>query len=334
MPDKTPEKMKAAIINRYGRSGVIEVTEIARPVPGPDEVLVRVVAASLNPRDWLTMRGIYQMKRVVEPFPITLGSDFAGDIVETGFSVKDFEVGDAVFGMQPLKGKFGAFAQYVKIKASAIAKKPDGISYEDAAAMPCAGFTSYQTLVDIAKVKPGEHVLIAGASGGVGVYAVQIAKAMGAHVTAVCGPDNGELCRSLGADEIINHREEHFEDRRDAFDVVYDVIGRSDPRKSERCMRAGARYITTIPKLATVRMAMRSWLLSKLLPGRRKTAHLILVKPHPKDLTAMADMIVAGTMKSVIDSRYSLNDIEQAFERSQTWRARGKIIVNVAEPNQ
>jgi len=322
-------QMKAAIINEYGRSGVLQVTNIDRPVPGPNDVIVKVVAASLNPRDWLTMRGIYQARKSLEPFPITLGSDFSGEIVQLGALVSSFEIGNRVFGMQPLRGKFGAFAEYVKINASAIAAKPNGVDHECAAAMPCAGMTSYQTLHKIARVQPGETILINGASGGVGIYAIQIAKAMGANVVAVCGPDNAELCKDLGADDVINYRAGNFEDRSAAYDVVYDVIGRSSPRKPSKSLKHGGRYVTTIPRVKTAVTAASSWLANKILPGKRKTSHLVLVKPEPADLSAMASMILAGTLHSVIDSRYSLGDVEQALERSQTWRARGKIIINI-----
>lgn len=324
------KQMKAAIINEYGRTGVLRVADIDRPMPGPSEVLVKVVVASLNPRDWLTMRGLYQARKSLEPFPITLGSDFSGEVIQIGALVSGFEVGDLVFGMQPLRGKFGAFAQYVKIEEKAVAKKPAGLSHEDAAAMPCAGMTSYQTLHGIARVQPSETVLVNGASGGVGVYAVQIAKAMGAHVIAVCGPDNAALCKDLGADEVINYKAENFEEQIAAYDVVYDVIGRSSPKKVAASLKPGGRYVTTIPSIKTAIDAARSWLANTLLPGKRKTSHLVLVKPEPRDLISMANMITAQTLISVIDSRYDLADIEQAFERSQTWRARGKILINIA----
>ncbi len=323
------QQMKAAIINQYGRSGVLHIADIDRPTPGPNDVIVKVAAASLNPRDWLTMRGLYQARKSLEPFPITLGSDFSGEIVQLGALVSNFELGNKVFGMQPLRGKFGAFAQYVKIDATAIAAKPDGVNHIDAAAMPCAGMTSFQTLHNIAQVKAGETVLVNGASGGVGVYALQIAKALGARVVAVCGPDNADLCASLGADAVINYRQENFEDHTTAFDVVYDVIGRSGPKRSAGCLKPGGRYITTIPSVKTAAVAARSWLASKILPGKRKTSHLVLVKPQPADLDAMAQMLLFGKLRSVIDSRHDLNDIEQAFERSQTWRARGKIIIDI-----
>lgn len=323
------QQMKAAIINQYGRSGVLHIADVDRPTPGPNDVIVKVVAASLNPRDWLTMRGLYQARKSLEPFPITLGSDFSGEIVQLGALVSNFALGNKVFGMQPLRGKFGAFAEFVKIDASAIAPKPDGVSHIDAAAMPCAGLTSFQTLHTIAKVQSGETVLINGASGGVGVYAVQIAKAMGARVVAVCGPDNAELCTDLGADDVINYRDKNFEDRAAEFDVAYDVIGRSGPKQSTACLKPGGRYITTIPSVKTAAAAACSWLASKMLPGKRKTSHLVLVKPLPEDLAAMAQMILSGTLRSVIDSRYGLKNTEQALERSQTWRARGKIIIDI-----
>ncbi len=323
------KQMKAAVIHEYGRNGVLKVEQIRKPVPGPKEVLVKVKVASLNPRDWLTMRGIYQARKTVEPLPITLGSDFSGEIVEVGPSVTKFKSGDHVFGMQPLKGKFGAFAEYVKVTESAIASRPEVITDSDAAAMPCAGLTSYQTLHDIAKVEPGETILINGASGGVGVYAIQIAKAIGARVVAVCGPDNLDLCTSLGADEVVNYREENFEQRAAEFDVVYDVIGRSGPKKAAMTMKRGGRYITTIPGLDTLVAAGLSWLGCTFLPGERKSTHLILVKPVPRDMLSMADLITSGKMKTVIDSRFALDDIELAFERSQTWRARGKILIDI-----
>ena len=326
-----PDKMRAALIHRYGRSGVLEVEEIDKPTLQQGEILVKVAAASINPRDWLLMRGIYQAKKLVEPLPVTLGSDFSGTVAAISPDVKNINVGDDVFGMQPLRGRFGAFADYVKIKASAVALKPSDITHADAAAMPCAGMTSYQSLHQITHLRPGETVLINGASGGVGTYAIQIAKALGAHVIAVCSVENEKLCLSLGADEVIDYHRCNFEDHVSKYDVVYDVIGRSNLKKSTQSMKSGGRYITTIPGLNTAAVAAKSWLTSRLLPGKQKTAHLVMVKPQPADLNAMADMMVKGNLRSVTDSTYSLSDIEQAFERSQSWRTRGKIIIDMTK---
>lgn len=323
--------MKAARIHQYGRSGVIKVESAPIPEHGPDDLLVKVKTASLNPRDWLTMRGIYQMKKIVEPFPITLGSDFAGEVAAMGSNVTGFEIGDSVCAMQPLRGKFGAFAEYVRVKANVATKLIEGVTPVDAAAMPCAGMTSYQTLHDIAKVKPGETVLINGASGGVGVYAVQIAKAIGARVVAVCGPDNLDFCKELGADEAINYREDDFSNRQSAYDVVYDVIGRSSPKAARAALRPGGRYITTIPGVGTALSAFGSFILDWIWPFKRKSTHLILVRPTPEDLTSMMKLITHGKMRTVVDGYYAIDDIEDAFVRSQSWRARGKIIIDVAE---
>lgn len=322
--------MKAARIHKYGKSGVLIVDTVEQPAPRPDELIVKVSTASLNPRDWLTMRGLYQARRSIEPLPVTLGSDFAGEVVALGENVTDFQIGERVCAMQPLKGKFGAFAEYVKADASAASRIEDGISDVDAAAMPCAGMTSYQTLHDIAKVQPGETVLVNGASGGVGVYAVQIAKAMGAKVVAVCGPDNLDFCRELGADEVINYREDDFSKAQASYDVVYDVIGRSSPKAVRKALKPGGRYITTIPGIGTALAAVVSFLLSFVWPFKRKSTHLILVKPTPADLTAMMQLIKSGKMQTIVDGHYALDDIESAFARSQTWRARGKIIIDVA----
>lgn len=324
------ETMKAAVIHEYGKSGVLHVEDTVVPKIGADELLVKVITASINPRDWLLMRGIYQGKRFVEPLPATLGSDFSGIVSARGSKVKNINIGDNVFGMQPLKGKFGAFAEYIKIRADAVALKPDTITHKDAAAMPCAGMTSYQTIHEIVSLKAGERILINGASGGVGVYAIQIAKACGAHVTAVCSDQNTALCYELGADAVINYRAENFEQRSDEFDVVYDVIGRSGPKQSTLCLRDGGRYITTIPNSTTLLAAGKSWLASHLMPGKRKTTHLVMVKPKPSNLTAMAKMITNKEMKTVVDSQFSLDDIQMAIDHSQSWRTRGKIIINIS----
>ncbi len=322
--------MKAAVIHSYGRHGVLHVEDIPVPSIGHNEVLVKVEAASVNPRDWLLMRGVYQGKRFVEPLPATLGSDFSGTITACGANVKHFKVGDTVFGMQPLKGQFGAFAEYIKIRANAIALKPETISHADAAAIPCAGMTSYQTIHRLAQLKPSETILINGASGGVGTYGVQIAKAHGAKVVAVCSGKNIKMCKQLDADEVLDYAENNFEEYEATFDVVYDVIGRSSPRRATKCLKAGGRYVTTIPNAKTVFEATKSWVASLIMPGKHKRTQLIVVKPVPEDLTAIADLIGCGKITSVIDSIYTLDDIQSAFDHSQSWRAKGKIVIDVS----
>ena len=323
--------MKAAYINSYGRSGVLETGELAVPTPGPEHLLIKVEAASLNPRDWLLIRGIYPFKKLAEPFPITLGSDMSGTVVAIGEKVRRFKVGDDVFGMQPIKGKFGALAEFAVIKESAVAPKPASLSHADAAAMPCAGMTSFQTIRDLAELKKNETILINGASGGVGSYAIQMAKAIGAYVVAVCGPHNQKLCIDLGADETINYKSENFEHHENRYDVVYDAIGRSNPKKCRKCLRKNGRYITTIPSLRMYLTAMLSKALSFVGLNKNQTSHLILVKPSAKDLAEMAQLITSGKMRSLIDSAYSFAEVHAAFDKIQTWRAKGKVIVELAD---
>lgn len=322
--------MKAAFIEKYGRTDVLKYGERPKPTPAQDQVLVKVKAASLNPRDWLLMRGIYPFKKWAEPFPIILCSDMSGEIVEMGKDVGDFSIGDNVFGLQPPKDKFGAAAEYVAIKASAIAIKPDGISHAEAAAIPCAGLTSYQALRELAGTKAGDHVLVNGASGGVGSYAVQIAKMMGATVTAVAGPDNQLLCKELGADHTIDYKKENFErGQADQYDLVYDVIGRSSPSKCRRVLKRRGKYISTIPSPAVAMQVIVGRIFAPLglLKGQR--AYMVLVRADTEDLAEMAKAVENKQIVSLIDSHFPLNDASRAFERSQTWRAKGKIVLDV-----
>ncbi|MEX0299371.1 MAG: NAD(P)-dependent alcohol dehydrogenase [Kordiimonas sp.] len=320
------DKIRAITIARYGRNTKPELTEKTVPSPKGKQLLIKVHAASINPRDWLLMRGIYPFKKLAEPFPITLGSDMSGTVTEVGSQVSSFKVGDQVFGMQPIRGKFGAFADYALIEENAVALKPDGIGHTDAAAIPCAGLTAFQAIHSIAKLCKAETILINGASGGVGSYAIQIAKAVGANVVAVCGPDNIELCKELGADTVINYKDQKFENSKNEYDVIFDVIGRSSFKKCKTTLKKGGRYITTIPAPNTVLTAFLSKLLYLNPFGKRQTAHLVLVKPRAEDLACMASMMKSGKLRSLIDTIYSLDEAQTAFDKSQSWRTKGKLI--------
>jgi len=328
---QSTDLMHAVYIERYAKNQKPKFGTQPIPTAKANQVLINVKSASLNPRDWLLMRGIYPFKKLAEPFPIILGSDMSGTVVACGRDVTTLKVGDDVFGMQPIKGKFGALAEYAAIDASAVALKPVGVSHSDAAAMPCAGMTSFQTLRDLAKIRKGEHILINGASGGVGSYAVQMATVMGAKVTAVCGPSNQQLCKDLGAIETIDYKTENFETGENRYDVVYDVIGRSSPKKCKKCLRKNGRYITTIPSLDTAFQSLISKILKAFGFGGGRTAHLILVKPNGADLAAMADLITSNRMKSLIDSVYPIDETDKAFGRIQTWRAKGKVVVEISK---
>ncbi|MES2821945.1 MAG: NAD(P)-dependent alcohol dehydrogenase [Pseudomonadota bacterium] len=321
--------MKAIAITRYGGPEVLEVAE--RPIPqvGRGQVLVRVVASCVNPRDWLVREGRYVFGFMLPAMPFVPGSDIAGEVVEVGPAVESLRVGDAVFGMQPLRGGMGAYAQFVAMDADALALKPATTSFEEAAAVPCAGLTAWGALHRIAAVGPGDRVVINGASGGVGTYAVQIAKALGAHVSAISSAGNHGLCLSLGADEVIDYNTQDPLSLLRDVSVFFDVIGRSSLAKTRSCLREGGRYITTIPSLPTLGTAVGSGLRRAFKLGDGKSAHMVLVRAHGKDLEALGQLMAANRLRSVIEAVYPLEEAPAAHQRSRSWRVRGKLVLRI-----
>jgi len=200
--------MKAVYINKFGSRDVLVYGERPKPIPKSDAVLIKVHAACVNPRDWLLREGIYFGRYVVGQFPVILGSDVSGVVESVGSKVQRFKVGDEVYAMQSHLGKMGGYAEYISVIESAVGIKPSNMTHEEAAAVPVAALTGWQALIKDAKIKKGDKVLIIGASGGVGTYGVQIAKAFGASVTGVCSTANVELVKSLGADRVIDYKKE------------------------------------------------------------------------------------------------------------------------------
>jgi NADPH:quinone reductase-like Zn-dependent oxidoreductase len=324
--------MKAIYIENYGGLEALQFGELPRPVPKPDQVLIEVHAASVNPRDWLLREGRYILRYLMRGFPLVLGSDVSGVVVEVGSGVKRFKLGDCVFGMQTPLGRMGGYAQYIAIAERALAKKPEGVSHEEAAAAPCAALTAYGALVEIGRIRSGS---IVGASGGVGSYAVQIAKALGATVTAVTGTNNLTLVQSLGADRVIDYKAERFNDVIWGQDLVFDTIGRESLASCRSVLAPRGRYITTIPSGRTAMQSVISQLSRYLSGGRRPSAHLVLVQANGEQLEQIATLLGQRKIRSVIDNIYPLNDARLAHEKSRTWRTRGKLILlprNDAQP--
>jgi len=223
----------------------------------------------------------------------------------------------------------GAYAEYVAIDEAALARKPPSISHVDAAAVPCAGLTAWQALVNIGGVGQGARVTVCGASGGVGSYAVQIAKARSARVTAVCSAPNADLARSLGADAVIDYKTVHFTKVAGPQDVVFDAVGRDSFRVVAPVLARGGRYITTIPGMSAALTSLATGALRLATLGRKPRAHLVLVRAKGEDLAQIATLMQQGQLKSVIDSRYPLAEARAAQERSRSWRSRGKIVLEV-----
>lgn len=321
--------MRAIFIRRYGGNEVLEDGEQPRPVPKSRQVLIEVHAASVNPRDWLLREGRYVFRHLMRGFPLILGSDVSGVVVECGPDATLFRVGDEVFGMQPPLGRMGGYAEYVAIDERALARKPSNVSHEEAAAVPCAGLTAYGALLRVGRVRSGSRVTIIGASGGVGTYATQLAAVLGATVTGVCSAANAALVQSLGAQRVIDYKTERFDTLLDSQDVVFDTIGRESLRKCSPVLTPRGRYITTIPSASTFANALSSNLRRAVRLGHAQSAHTILVRADGRDLSELAAWMSAGKVRSVIDSVFSLSEARAAHERSRTWRSRGKLVLRV-----
>ncbi|MEM6581451.1 MAG: NAD(P)-dependent alcohol dehydrogenase [Pseudomonadota bacterium] len=326
------DKMMAVLRPCYGSPDVLEYVFIDVPEPAEDEVLVKVAAASVNPLDYHFMRGSPYIMRLMlgtgAPDNARFGRDFAGTVVATGSEVTRFAPGDRVFG-----GTDGAFGEYItRPETGSIAPIPEGVGFEDAAAIPIAGVTALQALRDHGQLEPGQRVLINGASGGVGTYAVQMAKAMGAHVTAVCSGRNVELVRSIGADEVINYKEESYLDSGQPFDLIVDMVGNHSPMENQS-------ILTPEGKLVIVGGDKGNWIAPFVVPIQALVSNQFVDQElksftavmDSDDLVAVANMVADGEVVTVVDSQYPLSDTAQAMRRSESRRARGKIIIEVEE---
>ncbi|HLV97544.1 MAG TPA: NAD(P)-dependent alcohol dehydrogenase [Ktedonobacterales bacterium] len=308
--------MKAIVMSHYGSPDVLQLEEVAKPTPKDDEVLVQVLAASLNAADWHVVRG--------EPFPIRFmvggllepkhtmipGAAVAGRVEAVGSNVTQFRPGDEVFG--DLSGcGWSGFAEYVCAREDALVLKPSNISFEQAAAVPLAAVTALQGLRDKGQIQPGQRVLIYGASGGVGTFAVQLAKALGAEVTAVCSTRNVEMVRSLGADHVIDYTREDVTQQGQPYDLILAANGYHSIFAYRRALRPEGRYVMTGGSNAQMFQAM---LLGPVISmsGTRKMGNL-LARPNQQDLTFIKGLLEAGKVVPVIDRQYPLHQVPEAI---------------------
>ena len=313
--------MKAVEINEYGSADILKIVDVEIPVPNTGEVLVKIHSASVNPVDWKIRNGSLKLLSGSR-FPKRLGSDFSGTIEALGPQVKNFQLGDEVFGfVNPLKG--GAYAEYISVNINQLALKPSQVSFQEAAAIPLAGSTALQSLCDLASIKPGMKVLINGASGGVGLFALQIAVALYTEVTGVCGSKNSTLIKHLGANHVINYENQDFKSENIRYDVIFDVVGNQQFQDCADSLTKTGSYITTIPSLKNVVAQVITPLLSK------QRAKIISVKNNTKDLRGLNNLIEAKKLQVVIDQELGLSEIIQAHQYSETQRAVGKIILTM-----
>jgi NADPH:quinone reductase-like Zn-dependent oxidoreductase len=324
--------MKAAVRERFGDPrAVVEIREIEKPTPADDEVLVRVHAASVNIADWYGVVGKPRVGRismgVFGPKETRLGVDYAGVVEAVGKDVTELRPGDDVFG-----GRTGAYAEYIVAKPDrAIVKKPANVSFETAAAVPIAAITALQALRDKGGLEPGQRVLIHGASGGVGTYAVQIAKALGATVTAVCSTPNVEIARSLGADRVVDYTLEDVTTGDERYDLLIDIAGTRPFSKLRRVLEPNATVVVVGgPRgkrlLGPLGHVIRS-LARSLLTSQKAT--FFVAQLNKADLETLRGLLETGQLTSVIDSSYALDDIVEALQHMGEGHPRGKIIVTV-----
>jgi NADPH:quinone reductase-like Zn-dependent oxidoreductase len=330
--------MKAFVYDEYGSPDVLELRDIESPVVTDDDVLVRVHAASVNPVDWHTMTGTPYLVRLEsglrKPKRKVLGVDFAGTVEAIGRNVKQFQPGDEVFG-----AKSGAFAEYVSVREDrAVGQKPANVTFEQAAAVPVAAISALQGLRDKGKIQSGQKVLINGASGGVGTFAVQIAKSFGAEVTGVCSTRNVDTVGSIGADHVIDYTQEDFTRTEQRYDLLLDIAGNRSWSDCKRVLNEKATLVVVGgPKkgrwIGPLGQAVKLRLGS--VGGSRRVAAPFLAKINKEDLVVLQELLEAGTVTPVIDRQYELREVPEALRYLGDGHARGKVVVTVlANPGQ
>ena len=323
--------MKAVVYHTYGSPDVLRFEEIAMPTPGDNDVLLQVRGASVNPVDWHFMRGEPYAVRLVTGLPKPkdprLGVDVAGVVESVGRNVTRFQTGDEVFGA----GK-GAFAEYACAPESSLVTKPPNLTFEQAAAVPIAGISALQGLRDAGQIQPGDRVLINGAAGGVGTFAVQIAKSFGANVTGVCSTRNVELVRSLGADHVIDYTHEDFTRSGQPFDLILDCIGNHSLSAIRRALNPRGRQVPVGAQagrwmLGPLTRSVRAMVLSKF--SNRKLVPFFLAKLNHEALTTLRELLESGKVTPVIDRRYKLSETPEAIRYLEEGHARGKVVITV-----
>ena len=327
--------MKAIRYHRYGPPAVLELRDVDMPAVGDKDVLVRVRAASINPLDWHFMRGKPYLVRMMaglsrpKPSASRLGADMAGSVEAVGQNVTGFLPGDEVFG--GLEDR-GTLAEYISVPADAVVlQKPASLTFEQGAAVPVAGFTALQALRDKGRVQPGQKVLINGASGGVGTFAVQIAKALGAEVTGVCSAANTEMVASIGADHVVDYTRDDFTQARRRYDLLIDIAGNRTLAETRRVLvPKGVLVVVGGPDKGrwigpfgrTLTMALQSPAVSQRMVS-------FLAHQNRDDLAVLRDLLDAGKVTPVIDRTYRLNEVAEAVRYLETGHARGKVVITV-----
>ncbi len=309
--------MKAAIINQYGPASELHVVEMPKPTPDTHEVLIRVHATCVNPFETKQRSGAMKLMMSGD-FPKILGADVAGVIESVGLLVSDFQVGDRVVASLGMSG--GGYAEYAVTKDTNLVKLPDSITFEQAAAMPVAAGTALQAMRDKGHLRPMDRVLINGAGGGVGSYAVQLARILGAVATAVCGPDGVAMAKELGAHRVINYQETDFTKLDEKYDLMFDAVGKSSIDECRNILAETGTYVTTHPSPKSILETVTT------LFAKQKS-EVILFGFTQTDMTWMLKFAAEGRLKSVIQHTYKLEELAQAHAESEAGHVQGKLVV-------
>lgn len=318
--------MKAIVFTKYGSPDVLELKEVEKPTPKDDEVLIRVHAASLNDWDWGALQGTPFVNRLMfgllRPKKQILGSDIAGRIEAVGKNVSQFRPGDEVFG--DLSGEWGGFAEYVCARENALALKSPGMTFEQAAAIPQAAMLAVQGLRAMGRIQPGQKLLINGAGGGVGTFAVQIAKLSGAEVTGVDSPEKLDMLRSMGFDQVIDYTQEDFTRNGQRYDLILDVKTQRSILDCARALSPHGIYVTVGGSMPRLFQALFLWPWISMI--RKKSIRLVVLKPN-KDLAYMKELFEAGKVVPVIDGPYKLSELPEAMRYFGEGRHKGKVLI-------
>lgn len=326
--------MKAIVYTQYGSPDVLQLKDVEKPTPGANEVLVKVHAASANPADWRTMRAEPFLARLAngffKPNHPRLGADVAGRIVAVGSSVTQFKVGNEVFGCLPLNA-MGSFAEYVCASAATFVLKPANMTFEQAASVPLAAITALQGLRDKGQIRSGQKVLINGASGGVGTFAVQLAKSFGAEVTGVCSTRNLEMVHSIGADDVIDYMQEDFTNNGQQYDLIFCAVGNRSVSDYKRALTPQGMGV--IAGFTSMRLLLEHMIVGPLKSkaGGQKVGLMPTVEPNQNDLTYLKELLEAGKVMPVLDRCYPLSETADALRYLETGRARGKVVITIGQ---
>jgi NADPH:quinone reductase-like Zn-dependent oxidoreductase len=320
--------MKAIVHTKYGPPEVLQLKEVPKPIPRDDEVLIKVQAVSVNRSDWEGLRGKPLYARIgglLRPRHQILGSDIAGRVEMAGRNVRRFRPGDEVFG--DILGRLGGFAEYVCARESALALKPASMTFEEAAAIPQAAVIALQGIRDKGQVQPGQKVLVSGAGGGAGTFAVQLAKIYGAEVTGVDNSGKLDFMRSLGADHVIDYTREDFTKNGKQYDLILDVVAHRSVFAFKRALRSNGSYFLAGGSVATIFqiLLLGPWI--RATTGKK--IRILAVKPNLKDMVYMTELCEAGKVTPVIDRRYPLSEVPEAIRYLGEGRTQGKVVITV-----